>query len=295
MTIRGESNYNLVLATYRHDNLNFWKKGKRMKFSIIDTHAHLDTAPFNKDRAEVIARAMDSKVSKIITVGTELESSKKAIELAENHPEVLAAVGFHPHEAARVTEKDMGELAKIASHPRVVAIGETGLDFYKNFSPREAQLRVLRCQLDLAVTLELPVIIHCRQAVKEMLNLLRDWTSNCTEPKGQPRGVIHCFNGDIDTAQKYLDMGFFVSFGAYIGYPSSRPMYNVIRSIPQDRLVVETDCPFLPPQSHRGQRNEPAYLPLTVGLLAGIREVSPETVARETTQNALRLFRRAQF
>ena len=262
-----------------------------MKLSIVDTHAHLDMDSFNQDRTEVMGRALDSGVSTIITVGINLESSRKAIELAEKHPEVFATVGFHPHEANRVKTEDIANLTKIADHPRVVAIGEVGLDFYRNSSPREAQLRVLKWQLELAVKLNLPVIIHCRQAEKDMLTLLHDWTSCHKEPHGQPRGVIHCFSGDIDTAQQYLDMGFFISLGAYIGYPSSRHMFNVIQSIPQDRLVVETDSPFLPPQSHRGQRNEPAYLPSTVRLLAEIRQVSPETVARETTQNANCLFR----
>ena len=262
-----------------------------MTLSIVDTHAHLDMEPFNKDRAEVIARALESGVSTIITIGTDLESSRKAIELAEEYPEVLATVGFHPHEADGVKEEDIAKLAKIAVHPRVMAIGEIGLDFYRDYSPREAQLQVLKWQLELAVKLALPVVIHCRQAEKDMLTVLREWISGHKEPSGRPRGVIHCFNGDADTARHYLDMGFFISLGGYIGYPSSHNMLKVIRDIPPDRLVVETDCPFLPPHSHRGQRNEPAYLPLTVASLAEIRQVSIETVARETTRNAHRLFR----
>lgn len=259
-----------------------------MKPSIVDTHAHLDMEEFDEDRSEVIARALDSGVSTIITVGTELESSKRAIELAENNAAILAAAGFHPHEADGVNEEDITELARIADHPRVMAIGEIGLDFYRDFSAREAQLRVLKWQLELAAKMDLPVVIHCRQAENDLLALLPDWTS-CYKD-GQPGGVIHRFSGDIYTAQQYLEIGFFISLGAYIGYPSSRRMHDVIRSLPQDRLLVETDCPFLPPQSHRGQRNEPAYLPLTVELLAEIRQVSPETIARQTTQNALRLF-----
>lgn len=260
-----------------------------MKPSTVDVHAHLDMAHFNEDRAEVISRALDAGVSTIITVGIDLESSRRAIKLAESYPEVLATVGFHPHGAIRVTEADVANLAKIADHPRVVAIGEAGLDFYRNKSPREAQLQVLKWQLELAAELNLPIVIHCRQAEKDMLALLHDWTSN-KHSNEQPRGVIHCFSGDIDTARQYLGMGFFISVGAYIGYPSSLHTHNAIRSIPKDRLLVETDSPFLPPQSYRGKRNEPAYLPLTVGLLAEIRQVSPETVARETTQNARQLF-----
>jgi len=264
-----------------------------MKLSIVDTHAHLDMAPFNKDRNEVIARALDSGVGTIVTVGIDLESSQRAIELAESHSEVLAAVGFHPNDAAGVRESDIDNLAGIANHSRVVAIGETGLDFYRDKSPREVQLRVLKWQLELAVKLDLPVIIHCRQADRDMLALLRNWTSSHKRPGGKPVGVIHCFSGDIDTARQYLDMGFFISLGAYIGYPSLIHMRSVIKSLPPDRLVVETDSPFLPPQSHRGKRNEPAYLPLTVRLLADIRQVSPETIARETTRNARYLFRSA--
>ncbi|MDP3879766.1 MAG: TatD family hydrolase [Dehalococcoidales bacterium] len=260
--------------------------------SIVDTHAHLDMDSFNEDRGQVIARALESGVSTIITVGINLDSSRKAIKLAESHREILATTaGFHPHEAGRVTEEDMAELSIIARHSRVVAIGEIGLDFYRNHATREEQIKVLKRQLEIATELDLPVIIHCRQAERDMLPLLRNWASSDRKHQGQTRGVIHCFNSDGDTARHYLDMGFFISLGGYISYPSARQMFNTIRGIPEDRLVVETDCPFLPPQSHRGQRNEPAYVLATVKTLADIREVTAERVARETTQNAHRLFR----
>jgi TatD DNase family protein len=246
---------------------------------------------FNKDRTSVIDRAQNAGVSTIITVGTDLKSSQKAIKLAENHSEVIATVGIHPHHATAVRKEDITNLARIASHPRVVGIGEMGLDFFRNYSLREVQLQVLKWQLELAVELDMPVIIHCRQADKELLPLLRDWASHYKRLKRQLRGVIHCFCGDIDTARQYLAMGFFISLGAYIGYPTATNMHNVIRNIPRDRLLVETDSPYLPPQSQRGQRNEPAYLPLTVEILAKIRQVSPEIIARETTKNALKLFR----
>ena len=254
----------------------------------MDTHAHLDADAFDDDRAEVIARAREAGVSTIISAGTDLESSKKAIALAEKHPEVLATVGFHPHGAGTVKEADIASLAEIANHPRVVAIGEAGLDFYRNYSPREAQLQVLKWQLELAMKLDLPIVIHCREAEKDLLALLREWTKRYQERQG--RGVIHCFMGDSDAAQQYLEMGFYLSLGAYIGYPASAYAHDVIRDIPQDRLMVETDCPFLAPQKYRGQRNEPAYVPLTVEVLAEIRGVPLETVARETTENAQRLF-----
>ncbi len=261
-----------------------------MDLVIVDTHAHLDSNQFDNDRDKVIARALNAGVSTIISVGVNLESSKKAIELAEKRPEVLAAVGFHPHEASTVKQEDIAELAKIANHPRVVAIGELGLDFYRNYSPRGVQLQALKWQLELAGELEMPVVIHCREAEKDLLNLLRQWTSRYKERQGQGRGVIHCFMGDSDAAQQYLEMGFYLSLGGYIGYPASSYAHDVVRAIPQDRLMVETDCPFLSPQKYRGKRNEPSYLPLTVEVLAKIRGVALEAVARETTENAHRLF-----
>ena len=257
----------------------------------MDTHAHLDMSTFDKDRDEVLARALNVGIRLIITVGTNLESSNKAIELATKQREIFATVGFHPHDVTAVDRTDIANLAEIANHPRIVAIGEVGLDYYRNYSPRRAQLQALKWQLELAVKLELPVIIHCRQAEKDMLNLLRDWVLGHKRRDEQRQGVIHCFNGNSDAAEQYLDLGFYLSLGAYIGYPASANAYSVIRSIPEDRLLVETDCPFLPPQSHRGKRNEPAYLPLTIEALAQIREEATGTVVRTTTENALRLFR----
>lgn len=258
--------------------------------SLVDTHAHLDMKDFDKDREEVIVRALNAGIRTIITVGTSVESSKKAIGLAEEYPQILAAVGIHPHDTTSAKKADIDILAKMAKHPKVVAIGETGLDFYRNHAPREKQIEVLKWQLDLAVQIKLPIIIHCRQAEKDMLSLLTDWTlSNKSQPE-QRRGVIHCFSGDSNVARQYLDMGFYLSLAGYIGYPASRNAQSVIRSIPSNRLLVETDCPFLPPQVYRGKRNEPAYVAITAEVLANIRGVSLETVARETTQNALRLF-----
>ena len=250
-------------------------------------------APFSKDRTEVLARARDSGVSAIITVGIDLISSERALKLAEKFSQVFATVGFHPHNVAGVSKPDIAKLAQIAEHPRVVAVGEVGLDFYRDYSPHEAQLRVLKWQLALALELDLPVIVHCRRADKDILPLLGDWVSGDKRPP-EPPGVIHCFSGDVDTAREYLDMGFFISFGAYIGYPTSANLRGVIRDIPSDRLLVETDCPYLPPQSRRGRRNEPAYILSTVEFLAEIRGESVEQVARETTENARYLFRLPQ-
>ena len=256
---------------------------------VVDTHAHLDMNVFDKDRLDVIARARGAHVNRIINVGSNLESSKKTIRLAEKYPEILAAVGYHPHDSAKVGEAHIVELAEIADHPKVVAIGEIGLDFYRNYSPREEQIQTLRLQLDLATQLGLPIIIHCRRAEEEMLKLLHDWILLNNRSQEQCPGVIHCFNGGKDTLRKYLDMGFYISLGAYIGYPSSQ-MHDIILDIPDDRLVVETDCPFLPPQSCRGQRNEPAYVSLTIEVLSMIKSESFEQVAQKIANNANRLF-----
>ena len=172
-----------------------------------------------------------------------------------------------------------------------MAIGEIGLDFYREHSPPERQKASLDWQLELAVELDLPVIIHCRQAERELIPVLERWAAGRQCPADQALGVIHCFSGPVDTADKYLAIGFMISFGAYIGYPSSRDMAEVIRYLPADSLLVETDCPFLPPKDRRGKRNEPSYLTQTVGVLAEIRRESPAAIARTTAANARRLFR----
>ena len=257
--------------------------------ALVDIHAHLGSSDFDTDRDEVIARAHDVGVNRIITVGTGIESGRQAIELAAEYTGILVTVGIHPHQASTATEADVAGIASLANHPSVVAIGEIGLDFYRNFSPRDRQFEVLNWQLDTAARLDLPVVIHCRQAHEEMLPILHDWTTR--HARRQPPGVIHCFMGDKQTTQRYLEMGFYLSLGAYIGYPANTGAHDVIRSIPVDRLIIETDCPYLAPQEYRGKRNEPSYVRYTAEELARIRGVPFETIARETTENARRLFR----
>lgn len=256
----------------------------------MDTHAHLDASEFDTDRAEVIARARDAGVSTIVTVGMGLESCRQSIALAEKEPGILVVAGFHPHQADSVTRDDINALAGLAQHPKVVAIGEIGLDFHRDYSPREKQREILHWQLVLAMELGLPIVVHCREAHEEMLPILHDWTQNRGASLTSPPGIIHCFSGDTETAQQYLKLGFYLSLAAYIGYPSSRYAHDTIRAIPSDRLLVETDCPFFAPQRIRGKRCEPAYVRDTVVELASIRGESVEKVARDTTQNAQRLF-----
>lgn len=259
-----------------------------MKSTMIDTHAHLDMSHFDADREEVISRAFRAGVTTIINVGLDLDSSRESIGLAEKYDGIFAAVGVHPHDAEKVKKEDIDTIAEIAAHPRAVAIGETGLDFYRDYSSRESQQRVFEWQLGLAKRLKMPVIIHSRRADTETLSTLREWASgNITERIG----VIHCFSGDVVMARNYLEMGFFIAFGAYVTYPSSANIREVVSKIPDDRLLVETDCPFLPPQGHRGERNEPACIPDTVEMLAGMRGMSPEKIAEKTIENAINLFR----
>ena len=254
---------------------------------IIDTHAHLDVDEFANDVDDVIARAVKAGVNRIITAGTSIASSEKAIALAEKYLPVFAAVGIHPQEIVGTQKTDIRQIAELAKHPKVVALGEMGLDFHRSIVHKDEQIQGLKWQLELASELKLPVIIHNRQATNEMIEILGDWVKQfpieCT-------GVIHCFQESIPVAKAFLEMGFYLSLGGYISYPSSH-LSTVINSIPKNRLLVETDCPYLPPQKYRGKRNEPAYSTLTVETLAGILGITAEQVAHLTTENATRLFR----
>jgi TatD DNase family protein len=257
---------------------------------LIDTHAHLDMKDFDADRDEVIARAVAVGVGRIVTVGTDIESSRAAIALAAKYPQVYAAVGIHPHDAGKAGQTDIKRLEELANQPRVVALGEMGLDFYRNYSSRETQLLVLQAQLELAARVNLPVIIHARQATAEMIQVLTDWADKHPLGDGEPRGVIHCFSGDANAARKYIELGFYISFTGSVSYSNSKAP-QVAKTVPPDMIMVETDCPFLTHQKHRGTRNEPAYVRLTAETLAQALGLPLEEFARQTTENARRLFK----
>ena len=263
-----------------------------MLSNIVDTHAHLNMSQFDSDREAVIKRATEVGVKTIVVIGTDLESSYQALNIANSHPGIWATVGFHPHDAGIMQTEDIDTIANLTNNKKVVAIGEIGLDYYRNRAPREIQIQVFKWQLELADRMNLPVVIHSRQANSDTLSLLREWV---IKPKrnSEAIGIIHCFSGDIDIVRQYLDMGFYISFGAYISYPSSS-LSEVIRIIPANRLIIETDSPFLPPQSHRGKRNEPAYINITLEVLARVRKQPVEMLARQTTENATRVFYRFQ-
>ena len=257
----------------------------------FDSHAHLDLEQFDVDREAVIERARAAGVLGINTVGIDLEGSRRAVALAGRHSGLVASVGIHPQEAHRAQTADFVALEDLGRHPSVVAIGETGLDFHHGDAPREAQVEGFRRQLEIGSRLDLPVIIHSRQAAEETRQILFEWSARRAMPAGKPRGVIHCYSGDLETANSYISLGFFISVGAYIGYPSSSQFRAVLKSLPLENLLVETDCPFLPPQKMRGKRNEPAFIPLTLAVLAEVKSMSLEKVAEATTANAEHLFR----
>jgi TatD DNase family protein len=254
---------------------------------IIDTHAHLEGEEYAEDCDAMIARAVDAGVQRIITCGTTVESSEKAVALTEKYPQVYAAVGIHPQEIAGVKRSDIVRIGELARQTNVVALGEMGLDFHRSVVHKDEQIQGLKWQLELASELRLPVVLHTRKAVDEIIEILKEWLKK--SPVDSP-GVIHCFQENETVAKTFLEMGFYLAFGGYITYPNSH-LQNVINSVPKDRLLVETDCPYLPPQKYRGQRNEPSYIALTVEKMAMMLGMTTEEVAELTTANALRLFK----
>lgn len=254
--------------------------------SLIDTHAHLDNEQFNADRDEVIARAHANGISHILTIGCDLDSSQQSVAIAKANPCIYAAVGIHPHDAAQVDDFVLDQLRNLATNPdnKVVAIGEIGLDFYRDRSPRDIQRQVFRQQIQLARELNLPIIVHDRDAHDEVLAILQETNA------GEIGGVLHCFSGDLVMAKACLDLGLHLSFTATVTYPKNEPAREIISKLPVDRLLIETDCPYLAPQSRRGKRNEPALVRSVAETIASVKGLTEEDVARITSLNAFRLF-----
>jgi TatD DNase family protein len=252
---------------------------------LLDTHAHLHFPEFADDLDAVLARARQAGVRAMVTIGTDRDTNPAAVALAERHRDIYATVGIHPHDAAEATDADLEEMERLAvASPRVVAFGEMGLDFFRNLSPSDAQVRVFRRQLELARRLGKPVVVHCRDAHAETLAILAE------ARVGEIGGVMHCFSGDVDVARRCLDLGLYISLAGPVTYKNARALPEVARLVPEDRLVVETDCPFLPPHPNRGQRNEPSWVALTALRIAELRGVSPEALGEMVTRNGARLF-----
>jgi TatD DNase family protein len=250
----------------------------------IDTHAHLDMPEF-KDLPQVIQRAREAGVSTIMTVGIDPASCRKAIEIAGTYPGIFAILGVHPHDAANVGEKDLDSLKALARHEKVKAWGEIGLDFFRNLSPPAIQQEIFRRQITIAKELKLPVVIHSRSATRETITCLRE------ERAGEMGGVIHCFSGDAKAARQYLEMGFLISIPGVVTFNKAEGLREVVKGLPADKLLLETDAPFLAPVPHRGKRNEPAYVSLTAAACAEIRGEDISVLADFTTRNARRVFR----
>lgn len=250
---------------------------------LIDTHAHLDLDDFDGDRDAVIARARAAGVERIITIGIGLEECRRAIEIASAHPFIYAAIGLHPHNASMLDLAALDFLEEQARDMRVVALGEMGLDFYRNRSPRQDQVRAFRAQLDLAAALKLPVVIHDRDAHAETLQILREEKPPCG-------GVLHCFSGDTAMARACIDLGFLISIPGTVTFKNAAGLHAVVVDTGLEHLLIETDCPFLTPAPHRGKRNEPAYVRFIAEKIAELKNVPLEEVAVRTGENACRLF-----
>jgi TatD DNase family protein len=250
---------------------------------LVDTHAHLHDPAFDADRPAVIARARAVGVAGFLTIGTDVGTSEAAVALAQAEADVYAAVGIHPHDARTADDAALARITALAHLPRVVAVGEIGLDYYRDHSPPAVQRTALVAQLQLARALGKPVLLHCRDAHADLLDVCG------AEGVATVGGILHCFSGDSAVARRGLDLGLLISVAGPVTYPSARRLVEVVRALPLDRLVVETDCPYLPPQPWRGQRNEPAYLPVTAARVAELLGVPVSTVAARTTENAARL------
>lgn len=256
---------------------------------LFDTHAHLDAEQFQPDLPQVLLRAQSAGVTRILTVGITLASSRQACTLAEQHTGVFCAVGIHPNEITSAQPNDWEEIILLAANPRVVAIGETGLDRYWDKTPFEVQQDWFFRHLQLAHERRLPIIIHCRDAESDVLRLLQEFHSR----HGPIRGVMHSFSGSMQTAQACLEMGLFLSFAGMLTYKNAANLREIAAQVPRDRLLVETDCPYLAPVPFRGKRNEPAHVLHTATTLAELHGCTLEALAAQTTANAQQLFLRS--
>jgi TatD DNase family protein len=251
---------------------------------LVDSHAHLDDPRFNDDRDAVLQRAWDAGVHRILTIGNGKgpDDMGCGIPIAEAHDWIVTSVGVHPHDASRVEPRHYDLIRELAAHPKVLAIGETGLDYHYDHSPREVQREVFRHQLQIAKEMDLPVIVHTREADADTERVLLE--------EGIHRGVIHCFTSDAPLAATAVRAGFCISFSGIVTFPKSETLSDVARGLPPDRLLVETDCPYLAPVPHRGKRNEPSFVTDTARFLSGVRGVPIQTIAEQTSSNFGRLF-----
>jgi len=268
------------------------------ELTYVDSHAHITSADFDNDREEMIRRALDAGVSNIVNPAIDLEDSKRAIELAERHPFVYAAVGVHPHQSAGVDEAALAQIEELSRHPKVVAIGEIGLDYHYDFASRDIQKRVFNEQVEIAIRRNLPVIIHTRESIADTVAIIEnvmathsEWRSEGVHSRYPLRkGVFHCFSGDTTMAWRVIDRGFYISFAGVVTFNKPGLAGEVAKNISVDHVLLETDSPYLAPVPHRGKRNEPANVPLIAQKIAELQNLSVEDISRATNYNAYKLF-----
>ncbi len=250
---------------------------------FIDSHAHIQLSQFDSDRTAVLKRAKDAGVFNILVIGIDVETSFDAIKLAERYDNVYATVGMHPHNAKQMNSDAYHYFFDLTRHPKVVALGEMGLDYYRNQAPRTVQKKAFERQLDIAEEFDFPIIIHNRDAYEDILPILeeRDVGQNC---------VMHCFTGDLDLMHKCLELEFYIGIGGIVTYPNAKDVQAVAKEVPLERLLIETDCPWLAPQFRRGKRNEPAYVRAVAEKIAELRGTTVEAIGEITTKNFDTLF-----
>lgn len=268
---------------------------------MIDSHAHLTSSQFEPDRHEVLQRARDAGVSFIINPATDLDDSRRAVELAERYPEVFACVGIHPHEAAKAAEGALPAIEDLSRHPNVVAIGEIGLDFHYDFSPRDVQKEIFRRQLDIACRRDLPVVIHTRESLRDTIDIVKEyivrypaWRMKSADPLGRhpsPKGVFHCFPGTVEEAENVIGLGFALSFPGILTFKNARSAVEVASKISLEHFLLETDSPYMAPVPHRGERNEPRHVVKVAEKLATLQHLSLQDVVRTTNYTAFKVFR----
>ena len=254
---------------------------------LVDSHCHLTDTQFDEDRTALLTRARQAGIGRFITIGAtgEFWHNEKAVALAQEQPDVFATVGVHPHNAETITPETYAHLRRLAQEPKVVGLGETGLDFYYEYAPRAAQRKHFRAFIQLALELDLPLSIHVREAYAEAAEILRQ------EGGGQVRGVMHCFTGTAPEAEALLALGLSLSLSGIVTFKNAQELRAVVPIVPMNRLLIETDCPYLAPVPYRGRRNEPAYVSRVAATIAQLKAAPLEEVAQATWRNTARLFR----
>lgn len=252
---------------------------------LFDTHSHINAEQFDEDVLEVLQRAKDAGVENQVVVGFDTETITRAMKLVETYDYLYAAVGWHPVDAIDLTDNELARIEELASHEKVVAIGEIGLDYHWDKSPKDIQQEVFRKQIRLAKKVNLPIIIHNREATQDIVRILKE------EEASEVGGIMHCFSGSVETARECMNMNFLISLGGPVTFKNAVTPKEVAKEIPLDKLLVETDCPYLAPHPFRGKRNEPSYVKLVAEAIADLRGIPFEEVATRTTENAKRLFK----